>query len=401
MYLNLAVLAVFILVYNLFAEKIEKTIISGPLLYLIFGIIAGPIFLGLLNMETDKETYKTLAELALALVLFTDASNVNLKTLNHNLNLPIRLLLVGLPLTIIFGYIVGTFIFKDFLWLDLAILATILAPTDAALGKAVATNSKVPTRIRESLNVESGLNDGICVPVLLLLISIFTITEEAQVNFQFGLQLFAEQIGYGVIVGLTITYLGSTLIQYSNSKKWINGSRKAIIIVALSFTSYAMAQLIGGSGFIACFSGGLLYGILNKKRNEELIENAEGIGDTLALLTWVIFGALILGNYYTYFTWQTFLYALLSLTVVRILPVILVLSNSGLTFYEKLFTGWFGPRGLASIVFAVMILDLHLPHNGTIIITIILTILMSIILHGITANPFIKMLSKTEKNGTK
>jgi NhaP-type Na+/H+ or K+/H+ antiporter len=211
------------------------------------------------------------------------------------------------------------------------------------------------------------------------------------------LQLFFEQIGYGIAIGVSTTYLATKLIHYSISKNWINGSRKAIIIIALSFTCYSLSQLIGGSGFIACFSGGLLYGILNKKRDEELIENAEGIGDTLGLLTWVIFGAVVFGSFYTYFTWKTLLYALLSLTVIRMIPVILVLSNTGLTFSEKLFTAWFGPRGLASIVFAVMILDLDLPHNGTVIITIVLTILLSVILHGITANPFIKMLLKTEK----
>ncbi|MDW5290610.1 cation:proton antiporter [Formosa sp. PL04] len=397
MYIHIAVLASFILIYNLFAEKIEKTTINGPLFYLIFGVIAGPVFLGVLNLEADKETYKILAELALALVLFTDASNANIKTLNHNLSLPIRLLFIGLPLTILFGYVAGSFIFNDFGWLDLAILATILAPTDAALGKAVATNPKVPSRIRESLNVESGLNDGICVPILLLLMSLVSVSSEVQVNFMYGLQLFGEQIGYGVLVGVGVTYVGTKLIHYSISKNWINGPRKAIIIIALTFTCYAISQIVGGSGFIACFSAGLLYGILNKKRDEELIENAEGIGDTLGLITWVVFGAVVVGNYFTYFTWDTLLYAILSLTVVRVIPVVLVLSNSGLTLYEKIFTGWFGPRGLASIVFAVMILDLDLPHKGTLIITIVLTILLSVILHGITANPFIKMLLKNEK----
>ena len=397
MYIPLAVLAAFIFVYNIFAERIEKTVVNGPLLYLIFGILIGPVFLDAVNLSTDKETYKSMAELALALVLFTDASKANLNTLRHNYKLPIRLLLIGLPLTIVFGYAIGTLIFPDFNWLDLAILATILAPTDAALGKAVATNKNVPSRIRESLNIESGLNDGICVPVLLLLISLTATTQEADWSFTYGLQLFGEQIGYGIAVGLSITFIGTKLIHYSISKNWINGLRKVIIIVALAFTCFAIAQIVGASGFIACFTGGILYGYLNKHKNEVFIDNAEGIGDTLSLLTWVIFGAVIVSNFYTYFTWQTLLYAILSLTIIRIVPVLLVLTKTGLTMYEKLFVGWFGPRGLASIVFAVMILELELPDKGMLINTIVLTILLSVILHGITANPFIEMLSKSEK----
>lgn len=397
MYVELALLAAFILIYNLFAKRIEKTIISGPVLYLIFGILIGPLFFGVFKVEINDESYLVLAELALALVLFTDASKANMKVLKKIVQLPIHLLLIGLPITIGIGYVIGTVVFDGFEWLELAILATILAPTDAALGKAVATNLNVPEKIRETLNVESGLNDGICVPVLLLLMALFSNISGEQVNLKYSITLFAQQIGLGVLVGVVVTFLSVKLLDYCISKNWIIGSKKSIIIIALTFTCFAISQFIGGSGFIACFTGGLLFGTLTLNKEDELIEAAEGIGDTLSLITWVIFGAVVVSNFMSAFTLKTLLYAVLSLTIVRMLPVFLVLKNTNLKMKEKLFIGWFGPRGLASIVFVIMILDLNLPHEKTIVVTIILTILLSILLHGITANPFISLLFKPKK----
>lgn len=398
MYIHLALLASFVLIYNLFAEKIEKTAINGPLLFLIFGVAIGPLFLDVFDITIDNESYMTLAELALALVLFTDASNTNMSVLKKNIKVPSKLLLIGLPITILFGYWVGVVIFDGFGWIELAILATALAPTDAALGKSVATNPSVPSKIRESLNVESGLNDGICVPVLLLFMAMFSSSTSGSIDFEFSIGLFLKEIGYGVLVGVVITFIASKLIKYSAARKWINGSRKAIIILGLSFTCFALAQWLGGSGFIACFTGGLLYGVLNTKKDEELIEVAEGIGDALTMVTWIVFGSVVVSKYINDFSIEVVLYSLLSLTVVRMVPVFFVLFKSGFNTSEKLFSGWFGPRGLASIVFAIMILDLKLPHEKTILLTIICTVFLSIVLHGITAKPFISMLKKKEES---
>ena len=397
MYIHIALLASFVLIYNLFAEKIEKTAINGPLLYLIFGFAIGPLFLDVFDIQIEYESYMTLAELALALVLFTDASNANISVLKKNIKIPSKLLLIGLPITILFGYLAGVAIFDGFGWIELAILATALAPTDAALGKSVATNPKVPSKIRESLNVESGLNDGICVPVLLLFMALFSSSTRGSIDFEFSLSLFLKQIGYGVLIGGLITFVGAKLITYSTSKNWINGPRKAVIILGLSFTCFALAQWAGGSGFIACFSGGLLYGAMHMNKNEELVEAAEGLGDTLGMVTWIIFGSAFVSEYIYDFSKEVVFYAILSLTFVRMVPVFLVLFKSGFSPYEKLFSGWFGPRGLASIVFAVMILDLELPHEGTIILTMMCTVFLSVVLHGITAKPFISLLTKKRK----
>lgn len=393
-YQNVLIFASFILIYSLIAKRIEKTPLSGPLLAVIVGLVAGPLLLDLTVVKVEVEGYKVIAELALALVLFTDASNTNIKELVKNATVPTRLLLIGLPLTIVFGMIGGVIVFKGFSWIELGILATLLAPTDAALGKPVVTNQSVPSKLRESLNVESGLNDGICVPVLFLFIALFSAQTGEGVRFSFGLLLFAKQIGIGLVAGLGITFLGDRFVDYSQKRGLISKSWETVVIIALAFSCFTAAQIAGGSGFIACFTGGLLYSTINRKYKHDILEEAEGIGDTLSMLTWVIFSSVIIAANFKYFTWDILIYALLSLTLIRMIPVLISLIRTGIPGKEKLFIAWFGPRGLASIVFAIIILDIGLPHQRTIVLTAACTILLSIILHGLSANPFIKMLNK-------
>ncbi len=393
-YQNLLILASFILLYSLFAKKIEGSAISGPFLALALGLIFGPLGLNVFVAKVETEEYRIIAELALALVLFTDASKANIKVLESNSSLPIRLLLIGLPLTILFGALGGFLLFKGFSWIELGILATMLAPTDAALGKAVVSNPSVSTKIRESLNVESGLNDGICVPVLFLLIAVFVSQGGEDLSSFYGLRLLGKEIGIGILAGCFISFFGFRLIQYSSQRQWLSESWNTMIIVALAFCCFALAQISGGSGFIACFAGGFLYGILRRKSDlkVELIESAEGTGDTFGLITWLLFGSLVIAAFIHELSWQVVAYALLSLTVIRMLPVALSLIKSGVSGKEKLFMGWFGPRGLASIVFAIMVIEVDLPHKSTIILTVACTIFLSVVLHGFTAKPFIKRL---------
>lgn len=396
-YTNLLILALSIFLYSLFAKRIEKTALSGPFLALIIGVVFGPLMMNLFDTQVKGEEYKLIAELALALVLFTDASKTNLKVLEHNSSLPSRLLLIGLPLSIIFGVLAGFLLFKGYSWIEVGILATMLAPTDAALGKAVVTNPGVPSKIRETLNVESGLNDGICVPVLFLLIAFFTMRAGGGPSFPYGLILLAKEIGIGLIAGLAITYGGNWLIHYAEKRKWLSESWNTMIMVTLAFSCFTVAQIAGGSGFIACFVGGFLFGVMNKKFTftKKLVESAEGSGDTLSLVTWLIFGSMVVPAILPTITWEVIVYAIMSLTLIRIVPVMLSLMHTGISRKEELFMGWFGPRGLASIVFGIMVFDIPLPHNETIVTTVACTIVLSIILHGFTAKPFIKLLNKS------
>ena len=393
MYENLVVISVFVFVYSLASGRLERSVFGGAVLFTFFGILAGPVCFGLLNLHVDSEHLRTLAELSLALVLFTDASNADLTTLKSNIHIPQRLLLIGLPLTIILGFGTGVLLFDNLSLFEIAILATLLAPTDAALGKAVVSDQTVPGKIREGLNVESGLNDGICVPILFLFLSLATSAAETSNPGMLSIRLVLEEIGVGLGVGVVLTWVGSRLLRSSVTKKWVTETWRQLPIVALAVSCFALAQVLGGSGFIASFAGGLLFGWLAKKHKHDFLLAAEGTGDTMALITWVLFGAVVVGQNFDEFSPQVFTYAVLSLTVIRMLPVFVVLSGLKLRASEKLFIGWFGPRGLASIVFGVIVLQAHLPGSSTIVLVAECTIILSIIAHGLSAHPLINALN--------
>jgi NhaP-type Na+/H+ or K+/H+ antiporter len=393
MYVNLALLAVFAFLYSITSGRLERTAFSGAVIFTAFGLAFGPLGLGFLNLDVDNELLSNLAELTLAVVLFTDASNANLQILKQSLAIPRRLLLFGLPLTILLGYGAGLLLFDGLTLLEIALMATLLAPTDAALGKAVVTDENVPDKIREGLNVESGLNDGICVPILFIFLGLATREGGQGVPMLHALKLVAEAIGIGVIVGVGLTFLGAQLIKCCTEQGWVTETWRQLTVVTLSVACFAVAQSLGGSGFIASFVGGLLFGRLAKNHKHVLLLAAEGTGDTLALLTWVVFGSAVIGQTVGSFSWQVVLYALLSLTVVRMLPVFLVLAGMKLSTGEKLFMGWFGPRGLASIVFAVIVLHAHLPGGRIIALTAVCAIILSIIGHGLSAHPLINALN--------
>ncbi len=385
-YQILTVFAAFAFAYSLIASRLEKTPVNGALVYVVVGMLCGPHLLGLVDLQLDMNSISRLAEIALAICLFTDSSNANLTVLRSVEAIPVRLLFIGLPLTIAFGLALAWLFFGDLSFFEVALIATMLAPTDAALGKAVVTNPVVPAKVRESLNVESGLNDGICVPVILFFIALAAGSVEASESASLVLNLPLKVIGIGLVTGLVLAVLGGFALRTCAARGWVAGTWLQIPIIALALLCFGLAQWLGGSGFIAAFVGGLTFGALTKQHKEEFLEAAEGTGDAVAMVTWFTFGTIILGLLIPGLSWKVLVYALLSLTVVRIVPVFLCLIGKGLKRDTLLFMGWFGPRGLASIVFVVMVIAEKLPGNDTIVAVVAWTIVLSVLLHGLSAN---------------
>ena len=395
MYQNIAILAAFVLVYSAVAGPVERSWISGPIVYTAIGLVLGPYGFGLIELKLGSAGLRSLAEFTLAMVLFTDAANADFSVVRRNVGLPVRLLLIGLPLTIVFGWALAALVLPQLDMLELALLAALLAPTDAALGKPVVTNPAVPSAMREALNLESGLNDGICVPVVLLLLGLAVGTQIEGGTAIHVVRVVAEEIGIGLIVGIGLTWLATMILRLADSRGWTSEHWAEIHLVALAAACYTVAQAAGGSGFIACFAGGLLLSaILAEDRREARLHGAESTGDTLALITWVVFGDGAVGQIIGHFTWLGLLYAVLSLTVIRMLPVFLCLLGTGIGAGDKLFIGWFGPRGLATIVFAIIVLNEQLPGNDTIVFVAAWTILLSVVAHGMTATPLVKLVSR-------
>ncbi len=397
MYLHVAVLFAIILIYSLIAGKVERYPLSAPIFFLTIGLLLGPLVFHFFRNSLNQENYKLLSEFTLALVLFSDASKANLRVLKHYFGLPSKLLLIGLPLTILLGFAFGMILFPQISWIEIAILSTILAPTDAALGEPVVSNKAVPSKIREGINVESGLNDGICVPILMILLAIHSVKHNDSISFSYGLNLFVKEIGIGVLVGASIALFGVFMIKRGVKFDWIESSWKSSIVILMSLCSFALAQTLGGSGFIACFIGGLTFNMRCKSDKSEFLTGSEGIGKILIAVVWLVFGSVITGRIIHLLTWEVVLYSILSLTAIRMIPVLLTLYNHKISVYAKCFIAWFGPRGLASIVFAIMVFEEQLIHGQTIVATTLFTILISVFAHGVSAEPMAKLFVRSAK----
>lgn len=393
MYSELAILALFILLYSLIAGRIEKFAVSGPIVFVGAGLCMGPLGMGWFIGEATMPVLRWLADLTLALVLFCDAATCNYGVLKMQYRLPLRMLLLGLPGAIFLGTICAALVFTNLTLIEAAILATMLAATDAALGKGVITNKVVPARIREGLNFESGLNDGLCVPILLLLIAFASSGQIGHGTSSYpALQLVAMELGVGALVGVSFSVCAALLIRLSLARGWLSDIWMQITLVALAFACFAAAQALHGSGYIAAFTGGLAFGFLKGEKSHKMLHSAEAVGETFALLTWFVFGGAVISQTLPLFTWQMVLYAVLSLSVVRMVPIFWSLAYSGETTSSKLFLGWFGPRGLASVVFATIVINANLPGSKFMALVVILTVFASLILHGISANPLAKRM---------
>jgi NhaP-type Na+/H+ or K+/H+ antiporter len=357
------------------------------MVFVVFGLLVSNRALGFIEVDAENEFIQTLAELTLVLVLFTDASRIDLRLLRREHNLPIRLLSIGLPLTIVCGTLLAAFIFDYLTIWEAFVLGVILAPTDAALGQAVVSLKKVPVRIRQALNVESGLNDGIALPFLLLFLSLAGAAEQTQPALywiRFGLL----QILLGPVVGVAIGYFGGKLVRSGARSGWISRSFQDLFALGLSLLAYSLADLVGGNGFIAAFSAGLTLGNTSRPICTGLFEFGEAEGQLLTLLTFMLFGAMMVFPTLDNINLWVLLYSLLTLTVVRMVPVLISLIGAHLHWDSVVFLGWFGPRGIASILYGLLVLEkVNISGRGELFAITITTVFMSVFLHGFTALP--------------
>ena len=384
--LHLLLVLCVIAVFSLFSGPIGRGSITPPMAFATLGLALSPIGFGWIDLDADNRVIHVIAEVTLILVLFTDATRISLKSLWSDHNMPMCLLFIGMPLTIIAGTVTAFWVLPELLLVEAIVLAVILAPTDAALGQAVVSSPKVPDRIRQSLNIESGLNDGIALPALLFVISFASAhTGEQNTNwFSFALL----QITLGPLVGIAVGWLGSKAINMAIKHNYLTREFCNIYLLSLAFIAYLAADQVGGNGFIAAFVAGAATGNTLKDVNEEIYEFAESEGQLLNLIIFFLFGVILLPQVWGHIDAPTIIYALLSLTAIRMIPVFISLLGKGLRWETNLFLGWFGPRGLASILFVLLVLDeAKLVNESIVFNTVIVTVALSILLHGISALP--------------
>ena len=380
--------ALVVLGYSLVSERFKGSMLTPPMIFAVFGLIIGAQGIGLLHIDLNNRSIHLLAEITLILVLFSDAARIDLRLLLKDHNLPVRMLIIGLPMTIGLGTLIAMWMPFGFTWVEAALLASVLAPTDAALGQSVISNPAVPVRIRQTLNAESGLNDGLAVPFVFCLAMAMP-GHGVESNGLDHAGFAAKQIVLGPIAGIIVGWLSGRLMEMSAERGWMVEAFEGPAVLAAAGLAYALATAIGGNGFIAAFSAGLLFGFAVMRRCKFILEFAESEGQLLTLLSFLVFGAVMLPMHIDAISWPMVLYGILSLTIIRMLPIALSLIGTGVSLPTTLFLGWFGPRGLASILFGLIVLDeIGTPQAATILTITVLTVSMSILIHGLTAAPF-------------
>lgn len=383
----LLVITLALIAYGLVSRKLEGSILTGPMLFSLFGLIAGPAVLGFVPLQISNEVVHLLAEVTLILVLFSDAANIDLAQLRRDHNLPVRMLLIGMPMTIALGTLTAMLFFGSLNIWEAALLAAILVPTDAALGQAVVSNRLVPVRIRQALNVESGLNDGIALPFVLIFAALAS-AMHGDTNAGGWLLFGAKQVIFGPIAGIAVGHIGARLTARCYRTHWMSESAEGMIALGLAFGSFALAELMHGNGFIAAFVAGLAFGNTLQHKCKFLYEFAESEGQILILLTFTAFGAAMIPQALNAVTFAYLAFAIAALTVLRMLPIHLSLLGTGIKPVTSGFLGWFGPRGLASVLFVLLILEeADIENETTLFSVVIFTVALSVLLHGITAGP--------------
>jgi len=375
----------------LVSRRLAPAVVSGPMLLVAAGVASGPVGLDLLDVSHDTEAVKLLLELALVAVLFTDAAGVRWSALRRDDALPLRLLCLGLPLTMAFGAIGAWLLLPGFTGWELALVAVILAPTDAALGQPAIADPRVPATVRQGLNVESGLNDGIALPFFVVLLAAATDDSGAAGAGE----VFLLALGLSTAVGVVVGGAGARLLAWSTARGWVSEDWRRVPALTFAALGYAVTVSLDGSGFITAWVAGLAFGVVWRRTvpsaaaatagPRSVVGLAEELGNLLASLSFFVFGAVLLGPALSAIDWRIALYAVLSLTVLRMVPVAVSLAGSHFRLPTVLYVGWFGPRGLASIVFALLLLDDGPPAAELLVDVVALTVGLSVLLHGASA----------------
>jgi NhaP-type Na+/H+ or K+/H+ antiporter len=358
------------------------------MVFVAVGFILGTEGLEWLSGNVTASGLEAITNATLVLVLFGDASQIDVPALRRNVGVPVRLLAIGLPLTIVVGLLAGVVFLPELLVVEALLIAIILAPTDAALGQAVVTDERLPARLRQGLNVESGLNDGICVPLLAVALAVADV--EAGEETSRVLRSLVEEIGWGAVAGVAGGVVTTLVLRSASRWGGVAHVWRPLVAAAGAGVAYSLALVLGGSGFIAAFVAGLVFRVTFRRDVTHEVELVEEGSSLLAAVTFMLFGAMVLGPALDDLDWAVVVYAALSLTVVRMVPVAVSMIGSRMDRPSVLLMGWFGPRGLASIVFGLIAVEsVELPHAHVVTQVVALTVAASVVLHGVSAVPLV------------
>jgi NhaP-type Na+/H+ or K+/H+ antiporter len=368
------------------SRRIRNTIFTLPMLCVLFGLLVGWLLQDRVALSPGDPLVEIVANLTLLYLLATDASRITMHSLLRFHTLPLRLMLIGLPLTMALGTVVGRALTSALTFWEAAVLAVSLTPTDTSPAERAVSNPSVPVRIRQALDIEGGLNDGVTMP-LLVLAGLMAATRG--IGGGAVLWFAAREVAVGLLVGAGIGYAGACYIRWGKWSGWMSSRFRKICWLALVLLTYGLAERLGGNGYVAAFCFGITSGnVIGRQEEETLYRFTEVENSLLMLITYVLFGMVMLPPALGRINPVVVLYAALSLTVVRMLPVAISMIGARLRPLTVLYMGWFGPRGIATILYVLIVIDAEAIAAGQIIYDVaVLTVFASVILHGLSAAP--------------
>ncbi|WP_394189536.1 cation:proton antiporter [Pseudoalteromonas atlantica] len=390
-YFVLASVGLAFLVYSISIRQLEVVEVTGPMFFVLIGMLIAffiPDTSGDAKyFSADLNKLLPLIELTLSIFLFTDAAKTKLSVLKHSFQYPSLLLFLALPLTLFSGIAVASFMFTELTLVQAALIAIILTPTDAALSKGILNSKHVPEKIREGINTESGLNDGLCVPVFLLLM-LLAQEPTTSISISSVAEVFARELGLAIVIAITAMGVFIPMIKFAMQRHYFSNNTSPFLVIGMVITIFSIAQSVHSSGFIAVFVAGLIFDRFTEQGlREKLVEDSEHIADFIGLLIWCLFGFVCSYIVLPNLNWQVALFAMLSVTILRIIPVMLSLQFTKLKIKERFTFAWFGPRGLASIVFTMMVIDTQIENKFQVATIAMTTILLSVFIHGMSTKP--------------
>jgi|ASRQ01.1.fsa_nt_gi NhaP-type Na+/H+ or K+/H+ antiporter len=385
--------------YSLLSKLITRSPLTLPMIFTGLGFALSDPLHTVLSEDIILEGTKSLAEVTLILVLFSDASRVRFRKLIMNWQYPARMLVIGVPLTIALGTTIVLWLNPEATFAVALLAAAVLTPTDAAIAQSVVTSPDVPDRLGQTINVESGLNDGLVLPFVLTGAMLASMSLGEAHADSLAMEALSD-IFLGLFAGVAVGWSAAKAMDWVQNRDWMQEASGAIVFLVTAFAAYLFAVSIHGNGFVAAFVSGMVFGNSYRHNIHFISEFMEGAGQLLSMAAFLVFGAFLLPNGLAHVSMTTFMVAFLFLTLVRVVPTFLVLTRSGLSTKEKLFLGWFGPRGLASILFTLLMMEqFDFPGEEELLACVSLTVGLSILLHGLTATPLAKLIGRDANDG--
>ncbi len=393
------VLAVLVLGYAVVSERVNRSFIAPALIFLLLGMGLGPFGLGVLEAGAGTEGYTVLAQLALTMILFNQAAKLRLDRIRLHGPVTLRLLIVGIPLTVLLGALTATVLLPVLPWWEAVCVAAIVAPTEAALIEALLEDRRIPERVRHALSVESGFYDGFALAILLTALALASEhTENAgPSNVNWVWFMFSTEFA-SLLAGGAVGLLGGLVVAWSRRHEWMSDTWAQLATLALAFVCFELGERIEASGFVAAFTGGLAFSFITRRRTEEDIPTqvSDATAQLLELLVFAMFGAFAVIDGWLRADWRVVLFAVLALFVVRIAVVLIALARTDLPMSDRWFIGWFGPRGIGTVVLGLLVVNRGEIQNTELISTVVVvTVTLSLLLHSLTVAPGIRRLAST------